>query len=191
MGARVSVETHLPVSALQRPRLPRIPPRHHSPESLLPETPFTPPGLIFAVYYQVRSEELPESASIGPVHYDRGTVCPRSYANSRSTSRFPLPQNHRPQHVQPPRRIGLQKKDSPKPPLSADSQAGSPMRRSLYPCAFGHTSQRLGLQPAASQEEPRKNPRETHQNPPRTHQNPSNPPPCSPPRRAGPPAPQC
>jgi len=73
-----------------------------------------------------------------------------------------------------------QKKDSAKSPLSGTLRGSSPLRRptgrnvrrSLIPCASGHTSESHGLQPATSQEEPKENPPITRQNPPPTHQNP-------------------
>ncbi len=52
---------------------PRSPAPAPSPAQIAPpRNPLTPPDLIFAVYYQLHSEELPESASIRPVDWDWG-----------------------------------------------------------------------------------------------------------------------
>ena len=71
-------------------------------------------------------------------------------------------------------RIGP-KKDFAQTAPSNRPRASRHPRRSLIPCASGHASESHGLQPAASQEEPKKNPPITRQNPPPTHQNPPKP----------------
>ncbi len=109
-----------------------------------------PVASISFVSFQHRSEALLESASIRPVKWDRGgrsvcpaPVCPRFYANSRSTNRFPR-RRRTPRRTRRPVFPRQPRMSDPCPPRSG--QTGK--KRFDQNTPVGHTSHQPLARPA-------------------------------------------